>query len=73
MQADRLATYTGWVATHSEYVPTFGNRLGASIEWSKENPEKFSAMVADFDAALDFLNNSGTAVDTDTFANIAAY
>jgi hypothetical protein len=73
MRADRLAEYTGWVATHSEYVPTFGTRLGASIEWSRENPEKLEAMVADFDAALDFLNNSETAIDEATFTNIAAY
>ncbi len=73
MQVDRLATYTGWLVTHPEYVPTFGSRLGASIGWSRENPEKFNAMVSDFDAALDFLNNSEVAVDTDTFANIAAY
>ncbi|MGB4759309.1 MAG: hypothetical protein WBP26_04610 [Candidatus Saccharimonadales bacterium] len=75
MQTDMLTTFTGWVATHPEYTPAFSTRLGAAMEWSKQNPEKFSSMVTDFNTALDFLNSSGTTlgVDEATFANIAVY
>ncbi len=73
MQRDKLAAFTGWVATHPKYIPAFSARLGASMEWSKEHPEKFNSMVADFDAALDFLNSSEASIDEDAFANIAAY
>ena len=73
MQPDRVVSFTGWVATHAEYTPTFSTRLGAAIEWSKDNPENFSLMVADFDGALDYLNNSSNDVDEAIFPNIVAY
>jgi hypothetical protein len=73
MQPNKLAQFTGWVAAHPEYSPTFSVRLGAAAEWSKQNTEKFRSMVTDFDMALDFLNNSNNSIDEVTFANIAAY
>jgi hypothetical protein len=73
MEPDRFAAFTGWVAMHQEYTPTFSTRLGTAIEWTRHNSERFSSMVADFDAALDYLNDSEAAIDESVFPNIASY
>ena len=73
MDPDRLVLFTGWVATHPDYIPTFGTRLESATEWTRQNPEAFISMVKEFDAALDFMNSRDAMVDETLFVNVATY
>lgn len=73
MPADKLALFTGWVATHTDYSPTFSERLHNAVEWTRQYPDVFKMMVTDFDAALEYLNGPDSAVDEEVFTNLAAY